>query len=285
MEYPLVSTQWLEDHLNDTHLVLLDASMKTVIGKEPIVYDESVCIPRSRRFDLEQDFCDLSSSQIHAMPTLAQFIVGISQLGITPESLVVIYDNQGIYSAPRAWWMFKVMGFHRVYVLDGGLPLWMEEDRVISSRYQEEGIDFGLSDIDALAEVLSYQDELVCDAKTVLSKIDDTNTAIIDARGRGRFLGQVAEPRPGIRSGHIPGSMNLPFVEVLKGYSIKSSSELQAIFQWLTGNKTQRVFSCGSGITACILILASVAAGHSNAVLYDGSWADWGSRTDLPIEC
>ncbi|QYJ78051.1 sulfurtransferase [Shewanella acanthi] len=285
MEYPLVSTQWLEDHLNDSNLVLLDASMKTVIGKEPIVYDESVCIPRSRRFDLEQDFCDLSSSQIHAMPTLAQFIAGIAQLGITPESLVVIYDNQGIYSAPRAWWLFKVMGFHRVYVLDGGLPLWMEEDRVISSRYQEEGIDFGLSDIDALAEVLSYQDELVCDAKTVLSKIDDKETAIIDARGRSRFLGQVAEPRSGIRSGHIPNSVNLPFGEVLKGYSIKSPIELQKIFQGLAGDKTQRVFSCGSGITACILILASVAAGHSNAVLYDGSWADWGSRADLPIEC
>ncbi|MCP3128042.1 sulfurtransferase [Shewanella sp. KJ2020] len=285
MEYPLVSTQWLEAHLTDPHLVLLDASMETVIGKEPLVYDEPICIPRSRRFDIENVFFDRTSTQIHALPTFEQFIQGIAQLGIEADSVIVIYDNQGIYSSPRAWWTFKVMGFHRVYVLDGGLPQWIEEDRITSSRYQAEGIDYGPADIDTLADALQYHPERVMDAEAVLSRIGDVDTAIIDARGAPRFLGQVSEPRPGVRSGHIPHSVNLPFAQVLDGNKIKTASELQAIYQELTADKPARIFSCGSGITACILILASVAAGHTHPILYDGSWADWGSRTDLPIEC
>lgn len=285
MEYPLVSTQWLEAHLTDPHLVLLDASMETVIGKEPLVYDEPICIPRSRRFDVEDQFCDKTSIQIHALPTFEQFIQGIAQLGIEPDSVVVIYDNQGIYSSPRAWWTFKVMGFNRVYVLDGGLPQWIEEDRITSSRYQAEGVDYGPTDVDTLADVLQYHPERVMDAEAVFKRIEDPDTAIIDARGAPRFLGQVSEPRPGVRSGHIPRSVNLPFAQVLDGNKIKSVSELQVIYQELAADKSVRIFSCGSGITACILILASVAAGHANPILYDGSWADWGSRTDLPIEC
>ncbi|ABM25893.1 3-mercaptopyruvate sulfurtransferase [Shewanella sp. W3-18-1] len=285
MEYPLVSTQWLEAHLTDPYLVLLDASMEIVIGKEPLIYDEPICIPRSRRFDVEEQFCDKTSTQIHALPTFAQFIQGIAQLGIEPDSVVVIYDNQGIYSSPRAWWTFKVMGFNRVYVLDGGLPQWIEEDRITSSRYQAEGVDYGPTDVDTLADVLQYHPERVMDAEAVLKRIEDPDTAIIDARGAPRFLGQVSEPRPGVRSGHIPRSVNLPFAQVLDGNKIKTVSELQSIYQGLAADKSARIFSCGSGITACILILASVAAGHTNPILYDGSWADWGSRTDLPIEC
>ncbi|MGL4711480.1 MAG: sulfurtransferase, partial [Shewanella sp.] len=197
----------------------------------------------------------------------------------------VIYDNQGIYSSPRAWWIFMVMGFERVYVLDGGLPQWMEEDRITSSRYQAEGVDYGPTDIDTLADALQYHPERVMDAQGVLSNIENADTSIIDARGAPRFLGQVSEPRPGMRSGHIPCSVNLPFARVLNGHKIKTVSEIQVIYQGLAADKSTRIFSCGSGITACILILASVAAGHKNPILYDGSWADWGSRTDLPIEC
>jgi len=284
MEYPLVSTQWLEAHLTSPDLVLLDASMAVVLGKEPIVYSEPVCIPRSRCFDVEEDFCDKTSSQTHALPKFEQFVEGIAKLGISPNSVVVIYDNQGIYSSPRAWWIFKVMGFHRVYVLDGGLPQWMAEDRVTSSRYQEEGIDYGASDSEKLTAVLEYQPAKVMDAEAVLAKLDDSDSAIIDARGSARFLGQVSEPRPGVRSGHIPHSVNLPFGDVLNGFKIKDVAELVKLFQGLVSDKPLRIFSCGSGITACILILASVAAGHTDAVLYDGSWADWGSRNDLPIE-
>ncbi|MGL5360074.1 MAG: sulfurtransferase [Shewanella sp.] len=286
MEYPLVSTQWLEDHLHQGQLVLLDASMATVIGREPRVYAGPICIPSSRRFDIEQDFCDTQSRHIHALPTLAQFIQGAAKLGITPDSTVVVYDNQGIYSSPRAWWIFKLMGFERVYVLDGGLPQWLAEDRLTSSHYQTPGQDYQQGAAASLASALHYRPELVVDAEAVLAKISDkldADTAIIDARARGRFLGQMSEPRPGVRSGHIPHAVNLPFAEVLNGDKLKSAQELQALFATLGADKPLRIFSCGSGITACILLLASAAAGHERGVLYAGSWADWGSRSELPI--
>ncbi len=284
MEYPLVSTAWLEAQLTSPELVLLDASMAVVIGKEPILYPEPVCIPRSRPFDIENAFCDKTAKQIHALPTFAQFTAGIARLGISPDSVVVIYDNQGIYSAPRAWWTFKVMGFERVYVLDGGLPQWIEEDRLTSSRYQEEGIDYWPVETAELTETLQYQAHRVMDAEAVLARLEDDTSAIIDARGRARFLGQMAEPRPGVRSGHIPHSQNLPFADVLNGNKIKDKTALQLIFAGLSDDRETRIFSCGSGITACILILASISTGHKNAVLYDGSWAEWGSRGELPIE-
>lgn len=291
MEFPLVDTQWLETHLYDEDVVVLDASMAIVIGKEPILYDDLVCLPRARKFDLETVFCDLDSSQVHAFPPRSTFFQEIAQLGIRSTDTVIIYDNQGIYSSPRAWWIFKVMGFDKVFVLDGGLPQWQQEERLTSSRYQSLSIDFQVSDT-ASTPIDVDQDlsaSRVCDAQTVLAMLnsgraqEDGDTVIIDARGALRFLGQVSEPRPGVRSGHIPHSVNLPFAQVLDGYKLKSAAELGNIFADIAGDKALRVFSCGSGITACILILASVVSGHDNAVLYDGSWADWGSDYSLPI--
>ena len=278
MQSPIVSTDWLEAHLSDANLVLLDASMASVVGKEPIIYEEPICIPCSRKFDIEQAFCDTHSSQIHALPTPVQFTQGVQALGINRDSLVVIYDNQGIYSSPRAWWMFKVMGFENVFVLDGGLPQWIEEDRVTSSRYQSVGRDYGEGDL-----VGVYQAELVIDSAGLLPKIGAIDTAIFDARGAARFAGTAAEPRAGVRAGHIPHSYNVPFLTVLDGHKLKSAAELKTLFTTRTNPEQTRIFSCGSGITACILILASVVSGEPNAVLYDGSWADWGSRADFPI--
>lgn len=283
MANSLVSTDWLEAHLTDDNLVLLDASMVGVIGKEPIIYDEVVCIPRSRRFDLENVFCDNTSTQVHALPTREQFIAGIAKLGIEPDHHIVIYDNQGIYAAPRAWWLCKLMGLETVYVLDGGLPQWLEEDRMTSSRYQSEGIDYGQVD-EQNYSALQYHPELVIDAQRLLLSLGQPDIAILDARGRARFFGQVAEPRAGVRGGHIPHAVNLPFAQVLQGHKLKSSTELQALFSLKAPLESTRIFSCGSGITACILILASVVAGHNQVKLYDGSWAEWGSRADLPVE-
>lgn len=278
MEYPLVSTAWLEANLFDANVIVLDASMDTIIGKAPIEYEQFVAIPRAQQFDLEKVYCDLTATQIHAMPTVEQFNQRIAPLGIDSDSTVVIYDNQGIYSSPRAWWMFKVMGFKRVFVLDGGLPQWLIERRMTAdSYYRDEVLQRG----DFQAE---YQAGLVCDITHMLIRFDADDVQVFDARGGARFHGQVPEPRANVRSGHIPGSINLPFAQVLEGHKLKEIEALQALFdQQDSESHIERIFSCGSGITACILILASIASGHARAVLYDGSWAEWGSHQQMPI--
>ena len=279
MEYPLVTTAWLEANLFESNLVLLDASMESVVGKEPILYDEFVCIPRAQKFDLEKVFYDSTSTQLHAMPTPEQFAKEASALGIDRDSLVVVYDNQGIYSAPRAWWMFKLMGHENVYVLDGGLPQWLSELRMTSETYQVAGLDEASEPYR-----VDYQPSFICDTNQVLDQLGE-DSVILDARAAARFNGEACEPRPGVRSGHIPGSVNLPFADLLRGHRIKSVEDLEQLFASLLGdNEAMRIFTCGSGITACILILASVAAGHEKAVLYDGSWAEWGANPELPIE-
>jgi len=281
MASPLVTTDWLLENLDNERLVLIDASMATVIGKEPIVYDQPVWIPGSYRIDLEGTLCDTGSSQLHAFPTGEQFTQEVRRLGITSESLVVLYDNQGIYSAPRAWWILRSMGLEQVFVLDGGLPLWLAEEReTVSAPVQ------GAASAGNLTGRLDR--ERVRDSAFVLQHLDDEQVAVIDARSRARFLAQAPEPRPGVRGGHIPNSLNLPFTEVLDGYRFKPASELEAMFRQLApnlqpGNGQQLVFSCGSGVTACIILLAAELAGYDQLSLYDGSWADWGSDESLPV--
>jgi len=281
MASPLVTTVWLQENLDNERLVLIDASMATVIGKEPIVYSQPVWIPGSYQIDLEGTLCNTQSSQLHAFPTEEQFTQEIRRLGITPESLVVLYDNQGIYSAPRAWWILRSMGLEQVFVLDGGLPQWLAEGReTVSAPVQ------GAASSGSIAGRL--HPERVRDSSFVLQHLDDEQVAVIDARSRARFLAQAPEPRPGVRGGHIPNSLNLPFTEVLDGYRFMPASELKATFKQLApnlqpGNGHQLVFSCGSGITACIILLAAELAGYDQLSLYDGSWADWGSDESLPV--
>ncbi|WP_137222475.1 sulfurtransferase [Shewanella sp. MEBiC00475] len=277
MNFPLVTTDWLALHLDDPDLVLLDASMDIVLGKEPLVYDELYVIPGALSCQMDKLFFDHLSPQTHAMPTENQFTAAAQSLGVNHNSTVVIYDNQGIYSAPRAWWTFKAMGFDKVFVLDGGLPQWQAEGRDTVRQFAtttESG--------DIKGRLQQYK---VCDTEFVLTHLGHAKVDIIDARAAGRFNGTTPEPRVGMRGGHIPGSLNLPFAQVLSGFKMKSPRELQSIFSALnTSNNAQRVFSCGSGITACILILASYVAGHHETILYDGSWAVWGGDAALPIE-
>ncbi|AVI62119.1 sulfurtransferase [Halomonas sp. GFAJ-1] len=281
MPSPLVTTQWLQDNLNNERLVLIDASMATVIGKEPIVYDRPIWIPGSRQIDLEGVLCDTESSQTHAFPTEEQVTKEAQRLGITAESLVVLYDNQGIYSAPRAWWIFRAMGVQHVFVLDGGLPQWLAEKRDVVSTIAE-------TTATPSQFVANLDHRWVRNSAYVLQHLDDSQVTVVDARSRSRFLAQVPEPRPGVRSGHIPNSHNLPFTEVLEGHRFKPVSELKALFVTLapplhSNSEPQLVFSCGSGITACIILLAAELAGYHQLSLYDGSWADWGSDESLPV--
>lgn len=281
MPCPLVTTDWLQENLDNERLVLIDASMATVIGKEPIVYEHPVWIPGSRQIDLEGRLCDTGSPQLHAFPTEEQFTEEARRLGITPDSLVVLYDNQGIYSAPRAWWIFRAMGLENVFVLDGGLPQWLAEERdSVPAPIKNTASSYSM--------VGSLDRSRVRDSAYVLQHLADERVTVIDARSRARFLAQAPEPRPGVRGGHIPDSLNLPFTEVLEGYRFKPPHKLAAVFAKLDpsvqpGNGHQLVFSCGSGITACIILLAAELAGYDQLSLYDGSWADWGSDESLPV--
>ena len=275
--HPIVTTNWLENNLHNEQLILLDTSMAKVVGKVPIEYEQAIYIPNSKRFDLENDLCNLASSQNNAFPTPAQFNQAAKKLGIKADSIVVLYDNQGIYSSPRAWWIFRAMGFNNVVVLDGGLPQWGLENGPTVANLTTEPSEIGTINTD-------YQANLVCDSSYIMENMANENLAIIDARSGARFSGTAAEPRAGMRSGHIPNSLNLPFAELLDNHCFKNSQILADIFANLLPNKnTEVVFTCGSGITACIIMLAASIVGYQRTVLYDGSWSDWGSNANLPI--
>lgn len=277
MEFPLVTTSWLDANLDLEQLILVDVSMSKVVGKKAIEYQVPLFIPNSSHLDLEKSLCNLGSPQTHAFPTEEQFTVVAQRLGVNSESIVVFYDNQGIYSSPRAWWIFQAMGFKNVFVLDGGLPQWLLENRRVVSNITS--IEAEIGNVNG-----SFQQQLVCDANFILENMNNRQLAVLDARSRERFLGVAPEPRSGVRSGHIPNSVNLPFPEVLNGYCFKSAEQLAAVFSALLGNNIRSlIFSCGSGITACIILLSAVIAGYRDLTLYDGSWSDWGSNVSLPV--
>ncbi|KKO46783.1 3-mercaptopyruvate sulfurtransferase [Arsukibacterium ikkense] len=277
MQLPLVTTRWLDANLNAAELVLIDVSMRKIVGKEAIVYPTPLFIPGSKRLDLETTLCDVNSSQANAFPTEAQFTGAAQRLGINSDSIVVLYDNQGTYAAPRAWWIFQAMGVKNAFVLDGGLAQWLSEKRAVVATLAGPAAAAG--DIQG-----ALQAGLVCNSDYIFAHLASGQLAILDARSHERFLGLKPEPRAGVRSGHIPYSLNLPFAEVLDGHCFKNPEQLAQIFSKLIGSKTQPlVFSCGSGITACIILLAAVMAGYQNVTLYDGSWADWGSNATLPV--
>jgi len=272
----LISTDSLLKIINQPDLIILDASIPPVGGQDPAIYSWPLhSIKNAKRFDLKGDFSDLNSSLTHTLPKEEQFQYAARKLGINRESQIIIYDDLGIYSSARAWWMFKAMGHKNVAVLDGGLPKWMSEGKETSTTEEAKIAEGNFN--------AKYQQGYFCDSDYVLKSIDSLEIRIIDARGEKRFLGTIPEPRAGVRSGHIPHSRNLPYSKLILNGTLRSPEKLKSIFSQCITNEKAIIFSCGSGITACILALAADVIGLPSLCVYDGSWADWGADHKLPI--
>ncbi len=273
----LVSTQWLEENLGREDLVVLDASLAKAGSKAPLPAQKPNVIALSQRCDLDGGFCNPDSNVLRAFPTQEQFEREINRLGIRRDDTVVVYDARGIYSSPRAWWIFQSMGFGNTFILDGGLPKWLAEGRPTQEGYKATSPT-------STFQLAAFEPGAVCDADHVLKNIDNEDVVVLDARSAQRYAGLAPEPRAGLRSGHIPRSINMPFGEVLDGFCFKPKDELKALFAALdVDDASQLVFSCGSGVTACIILAAATMAGLSRITLYDGSWAEWGGDERWPV--
>ena len=272
----LVSVQWLAENLNAENLVILDASMPPVTAADNNKEQKDPSyIPHARRFDFDKEIRDKESHLPHMMPSPEMFTDEAQKLGINNDSAIVVYDNVGIYASPRAWWMFRAMGHSQVAVLDGGLPAWIKAGFETVPNLEElpkKRGDF----------VSQPQEELFSDSADVFIALHDRNFVVLDARSEVRFKGVEPEPRPGLRPGHMPHSVNIPFTSVLEDGRLASKAKLRSIFDKYKDKKM--IFSCGSGVTASILALAADQAEFKDLSVYDGSWSEWGlPSSGLPV--
>lgn len=274
---PLVTAQWLNKNLADPDLIILDSSPESnvsgLIPKYP-----GIQIKSARHFNLKKSFSDPDSDLPNMMPHPDAFSEGCQKLGINNNSKIVVYDNLGVYTSARVWWMFKVMGHNNIAVLNGGLSAWIEND------FPREPANESLDSIQKGKFKAVYNPELIKNAESILKNIDTKECKVIDARSEGRFYGNTPEPHENLRSGHIPGSLNLPFEKVLEDGYYLPKPDLEKIFKKLNLNDDPLIFTCGSGLTACIILLAMELVSSNKKILYDGSWSEWGLVTDYPVE-
>ncbi|MDX3537168.1 sulfurtransferase [Streptomyces sp. MB09-01] len=265
---PLVGVDWLAGRLGAAGPVVLDASVGAHRGAERR-------IPGARPFDLDGALSDHGAPAPHTMPGARAFAEAMRALGVRDADTVVVYDGAGIYSSARAWWMLRAMGFDRVAVLDGGLPAWTAAGLPV----EDTGPAY---DGPPGSFTARPRPGLLVGGEAVAAALADPAAAVVDARTRGRFAGTAPEPRPGLRGGHMPGAVNLPFGELQdRDGLMRPAGELRAAFAEVVGGRDRLYFSCGSGVTACVLALGADLAGYEELAVYDGSWSEWGVPSPL----
>ena len=271
---PLVSSDWLADHLDDAQVKTVDASWHMPAAKRDAFAEyQAGHIPGAVFFDIDAH-SNHNTDLPHMLPDAESFAQAMSHLGISNNDAVVVYDNAGLFSAARLWWMLRVFGHETVAVLDGGLPKWKAEGRTLET---------GTAAPQPASFTAILNTALIRDKEAVLRNLHQPLAHVLDARNAERFSGTVAEPRAGLRSGHIPGSENVPFPRLLRADgTMKPVSELESLLA--TTHQKSVISSCGSGVTACIIDLALECIGHRNHAVYDGSWAEWGADVACPVE-
>ncbi|MFN0263682.1 3-mercaptopyruvate sulfurtransferase [Tepidamorphus sp. 3E244] len=271
----LVSTDWLADHMDAPDILVIDGSWHLPpTGRDGRAEYNEAHIPGAIFFDID-DISDDASDLPHMLPRPEKFASRMRALGIGDGQKIIVYDQAGLFSAPRVWWMFHAMGHQDVAILDGGLPKWMAEDRPVTDELPKVRHSHFSARRNA---------GMVVDADEVAARPD--HVQLLDARPANRFAGEADEPRPGLRKGHVPGACNLPFGNLLnEDKTLKGNDELKRAFADAGLDLSRPVMTmCGSGVTAAILSLALEITGNKPAGLYDGSWAEWGGDASRDIQ-